>query len=215
MDSFQDVEEIGDMPRQELCSYCFGARLRMMQSSPYSAYDNLYADMLEFVNQNCNFNSPTSVLPNPVNINYTREERCDAERTYTVQNGDSCDSIAEHHSVSSATLYYLNPELDNCTAPRVGIEICLPNQCERTYRVQSEEDDCVAVAIRRGATWNNIVDWNAGLDLRCSSLWSTSPFWGRVICVSPPGGEYVPPPPSDTSPGNGDIGGPGGSCHGP
>ncbi|KFA54859.1 hypothetical protein S40293_10024 [Stachybotrys chartarum IBT 40293] len=214
MDSFEDVEEISDMPREELCSYCFGARLRMMQSSPYSAYDDMYAYMLEFVNQNCNVNSPTQILPNPVNINYTREERCEAERKYTVQNGDSCDSIAERHSVSGATLYYLNPELDNCTRPTVGLEICLPNQCERTYRVQSEEDDCVAVAIRRGATWNSIVDWNIGIDSRCSSLWSTSPFWGRVICVSPPGGEFVPPPPSDGTPGNGDIGGPGGSGDG-
>lgn len=51
MDSFEDVEEISDMPREELCSYCFGARLRMMQSSPYSAYDDMYAYMLEFVNQ--------------------------------------------------------------------------------------------------------------------------------------------------------------------
>lgn len=39
------------MPEDELCSYCFGGRLRMMQSSPYSAYDEMYADMLEYVNE--------------------------------------------------------------------------------------------------------------------------------------------------------------------
>lgn len=51
MDSFEEVEEISDMPEDELCSYCHGARLRMMQSSPYSAYDDLYAEMLKYVNQ--------------------------------------------------------------------------------------------------------------------------------------------------------------------
>lgn len=51
IDSFEEVAELGDMAREDLCSYCFGARLRMMQSSPYSAYDELYAEMLDFVNQ--------------------------------------------------------------------------------------------------------------------------------------------------------------------
>lgn len=51
MDSFADVDEISDMPEDELCSYCFGARLRIMQSSPYSAYDTLFADMLTYVNK--------------------------------------------------------------------------------------------------------------------------------------------------------------------
>ena len=40
-----------DMPKDELCSYCFGTKLRMMRESPYSAYDELYASMLEHVNK--------------------------------------------------------------------------------------------------------------------------------------------------------------------
>lgn len=51
MDSFEEVEEIIDMPEDELCSYCYGARLRMMQSSSYSAYDDFYAEILTYVNQ--------------------------------------------------------------------------------------------------------------------------------------------------------------------
>lgn len=50
MDSFDDVEELSDMPRAQLCSYCYGAKLRMMQRSPYSAYDELHAVTLEYIN---------------------------------------------------------------------------------------------------------------------------------------------------------------------
>lgn len=49
IESWPAVEEISDMPRDQLCSYCYGAKLRLMQQSPYSAYDNLYAERLDFV----------------------------------------------------------------------------------------------------------------------------------------------------------------------
>ncbi|KAM6540449.1 hypothetical protein FALCPG4_002161 [Fusarium falciforme] len=214
IDSFKEVAELGDMAREDLCSYCFGARLRMMQSSPYSAYDELYAEMLDFVNQKCSVDSPIEILPNPININYTQDARCEPERRYKTQATDTCDSIAKKYSVSGATLYYLNPELSNCTAPSAGIELCLPDQCDTIYTVQSAEESCVEVAVDHGTSWRHIVDWNSGLDTRCSNLWSTSPFWGRTICVSAPGGEFVPPPPSNSTPGNGNTGGPGGSGDG-
>lgn len=38
------------MPDNQLCSYCYGAKLRMMQQSAYSAYDDLFAKMLQHVN---------------------------------------------------------------------------------------------------------------------------------------------------------------------
>lgn len=39
------------MPDAQLCSYCYGAKLRIMQQSPYSAYDELFAQALETVNK--------------------------------------------------------------------------------------------------------------------------------------------------------------------
>lgn len=40
MGNFKPVDQISDMPRDELCSYCNVKRFSMMQDSPYSAYDN-------------------------------------------------------------------------------------------------------------------------------------------------------------------------------
>lgn len=158
-------------------------------------------------------NSPTEPLPDPININSTQPERCAEDRKYRVQEGDTCDGIAAARSVSAATLYYLNPALTDCNEPAPGTEICLPLACATTYTVQ-EGESCVAVGVSEGASWRQIVDWNTGLDSRCTNLWSTNPFWGRVICVSAPGGPLDSSPGNGTQPGNGGIGGPGGSGDG-
>lgn len=71
------------------------------------------------------------------------------------------------------------------------------------------------MAVSHGTSWKNVIDWNIGIDIRCSNIWSTNPFWGRVLCLSAPGGEFIPPPPGNgTTPGNGGIGGPGGNGEG-
>jgi hypothetical protein len=51
IDAFEDVDELDDMPQDEVCSYCFGGKLRMMQASPYSGYDELYQEQLLYVNE--------------------------------------------------------------------------------------------------------------------------------------------------------------------
>lgn len=51
IEAFEDVDELEDMPQDEVCSDCFGGRLRMMQASPYSGYDEFYQVQLEFVNE--------------------------------------------------------------------------------------------------------------------------------------------------------------------
>lgn len=59
-----------------------------------------------------------------------------------------------------------------------------------------------------------LISWNLALDSRCSNLWSTDPYWGRVICTSPPGGDYTDPGSNGGDTGNGDLGGEGGSGDG-
>lgn len=51
IESWDPVDDISEMPEDELCSYCLGAKLRMMQESAYSAYDDLYAERLEYINE--------------------------------------------------------------------------------------------------------------------------------------------------------------------
>jgi hypothetical protein len=76
-------------------------------------------------------------------------------------------------------------------------------------------DRCVAVAVDNSATWQDIVEWNMGIDAQCSNLYGAEPSFGTTICVSPPGGKTDPDRPGNsTIPGNGNSGGHGGSGDG-
>ncbi|KAF5229853.1 hypothetical protein FAUST_10152 [Fusarium austroamericanum] len=79
-----------------------------------------------------------------------------------------------------------------------------------------ENDDCVKVGIDQGTSWRSIVDWNLGLDSLCSNTWGAKPSFGSTICVTPPGGEFTDEGAGadNPTPGNGDLGGPGGSGNG-
>ncbi|KAM5487525.1 hypothetical protein MaudMau93_004610 [Microsporum audouinii] len=213
IESWPAVEEISDMPRDQLCSYCYGAKLRLMQQSPYSAYDNLYAERLDFVIKSCNQpDSPTKPIESPGNT--TLPEVCHSDRKYVTQQGDTCDSIASKKGVSAATLYYINSGLRNCDSPGVGINLCLPQSCNSTYSVKPN-DNCVDIAISHGTGWKELVTWNPGLDSLCTNIVGANPSWGTFICVTPPGGAYEGFPPGNSSnPGNGNGGGPGGSGDG-
>lgn len=75
------------------------------------------------------------------------------------------------------------------------------------------------LGVAYGIGWQRIISWNAGVNSRCTNIFSENPFWGRVICVSAPGGTLEDGGGDDDSgdeetPGNGDIGGPGGSGDG-
>lgn len=39
------------MPENELCETCYASKLNMMRDSPYSAYEELFANMLAQVNK--------------------------------------------------------------------------------------------------------------------------------------------------------------------
>ncbi|KAI5455805.1 LysM domain protein [Mariannaea sp. PMI_226] len=220
IESWGEFYDTSEMPKADLCSYCYGAKLRMMQQSPYSVYDDLFASDLEYVNKACGVTGPITEPPNPIHVNTTEPDQCASGKFYKTQPSDTCDTIALAQSVSAASLFYLNPNLLNCTSISAGTSLCLPDKCDSLHQIKDSTEDCVMVAIDAGTDWMSLVSWNLALDSRCSNFWATTPFWGRVICVSPPGGV----PEDDDSDdrhgddegtvGNGDLGGEGGSGDG-
>lgn len=152
----------------------------------------------------------------PIRLNYTKPNPCFSKQVYSTRDGETCDSIALANSVSAATLFYLNPNLLNCSSIPAGQQLCLPERCQNLYQVKDKGEDCVIIGVNAGTSWNKLVSWNLALNEDCTNVFSTNPFWGRVLCVSPPGGEYTDKGSSDGSgkSGNGDIGGEGGSGDG-
>jgi hypothetical protein len=49
MDRWVPVDDITQMPRDQLCSFCLGAKLRTMQQNPYGVYDAVYQERLDYV----------------------------------------------------------------------------------------------------------------------------------------------------------------------
>uniref|UniRef100_A0A8H7XIN7 LysM domain-containing protein n=1 Tax=Psilocybe cubensis TaxID=181762 RepID=A0A8H7XIN7_PSICU len=108
--------------------------------------------------------------------------------TYTVQNGDTCQSIAQSHSLSYDQLISVNGLDVNCTTlPAGGQPICLPGSCT-LYTVQAN-DTCVTIYQANNIGWTQLIAWNPQLDSYCSNIDSQV---GKGICISPPGGGYTP-----------------------
>ncbi|KAH6717693.1 hypothetical protein BKA61DRAFT_641602 [Leptodontidium sp. MPI-SDFR-AT-0119] len=179
IDAWAPVEDIADMPKTQLCSFCYGSKLAVMRQNPYGIYDG------------SNF-----------------KDRYDY--TIKVKSGDTCDSISQASLISSGTLYETNPLLFNCSAPAVGLELCLPPQCEKLYTVEAT-DDCVTIGVKTGISWLNVVAYNGMINSYCSNIYNAIPSWGHTICVSPPGGTFINAP---TNTSGGDLGGPGGTGDG-
>ncbi|KAJ3496988.1 hypothetical protein NLG97_g2243 [Lecanicillium saksenae] len=216
IDALDDkYEDIDDMPENELCKTCYASKLNMMRDSPYSAYEELFANMLAQVNKKCNIDTPTDPITPTLPANETTS--CDKpEDLYESQDGDTCDSIALTQSVSAATLYFNNPRLLNCSSIPSGTSLCLPGRC-KVQKVTEADADCITFATSVGVSWQTLIRWNMALDTACSNLWNTrAPFWGHVVCVTQPGGEYKPNTNGTdmSTPGNGNIGGQGGNGDG-
>lgn len=202
---FTLVDEAEDMPREEMCSYCWVSRLRMMQASPLSAYavDPTFKRSLELVNERCGLNIPTDPQP-PPETQPDSPSYCLSNNFYTVAKGDNCTSIALAHSVSSADLLNNNKETApsvNCTALPIGAHLCLPLSC-KTYGF-TETDTCNSIARKAGIIPEALIKYNSWINFQCDNLQGARPYLGSVVCVSPVGGQYTPPADNSTVPNTG------------
>ncbi|KAL4973054.1 hypothetical protein BDW66DRAFT_162375 [Aspergillus desertorum] len=189
--NFTILEEI---PSANLCSYCYIKKLELMQGDAYSdAYNTDWQATYEYVAATCNltvadFNATTSAFN--ASVPTTTTASCTSGDLYTAKEGDTCDSIALAKGVSSATMYYINLNVVNCSNIAAGTTLCLPLTCTDVYSVQAN-DSCPSIAVANFITSTQLTNWNTELDADCSNLHSASPDWGSVLCVSPPGGTYT------------------------
>jgi hypothetical protein len=165
-----------------------------MQKSPFSVYDKLYQTEMEYINTRCQKNLhtdiPTSLFPQPLGT------PCPAEQVYVTKQGDSCDSIALQHSVSSAAIFMSNtPAITNCSSIPSGVSLCLPSSCGFTYVVQPD-DFCMGIERSHLRTLNttngDVRKYNPWVNDDCTNLWNASDIaYGHVICLSPQNGQHM------------------------
>ncbi|KAL1891091.1 hypothetical protein Sste5346_007917 [Sporothrix stenoceras] len=171
-----------------------------MEASAYSgAYDNSsFAARYQYVASHCglsgitNFKGTGSAVTGATTVNITAPV-CASGNHYTVKSGDTCDTIAVANSVSSATLFAINPSLQDCRkALAVGTVLCLPHTCDALWTVQST-DTCLSIGNATGNSQSALVAYNTMLNWNCTNLVAAlgkPPSWGSTLCVSSPGGVY-------------------------
>ncbi|KAI0954351.1 hypothetical protein AcV7_007610 [Taiwanofungus camphoratus] len=175
-------------------------------TSPFG-WDGTFVSDWESIQSTCNFAAnntiPASLLfnaSNPLAANGTTSNvtamptlppASSANCTfgsYTVQSGDTCDSIAAAKSLSYDQLISINGLDINCTMlPPAGSTICLSGACS-LYTVQTN-DTCVEIAADHNVTWSQLLSWNPQINSYCNNLILEV---GKGICVGPPGGGYTP-----------------------
>ncbi|GFF63309.1 pectin lyase-like protein [Aspergillus lentulus] len=180
------------LPHDQLCSFCFVERLKMMQRSPYLMYDKYFQADLQVVHEKCGLNGPTDMPPsldavpeldpNPI---------CVSGNTYTTTSaGETCDSIALKFNVSSAALFMANPAVSVvCGNIAAKLALCLPLPCETTY-VLKANDTCTSIELANNYRLGDVRRYNSWVSWDCSNLHKSVGLYGGVLCLGPQGGTY-------------------------
>ncbi|OBT80414.1 hypothetical protein VF21_00738 [Pseudogymnoascus sp. 05NY08] len=197
IDGFTQVSKIEDMPPNEMCSYCWVEHYAIMQRSLFYGYDTFIKSQLDYILSQCtavgrNTTNPGSPLDLPDTSNY-----CQTNKMIVTAEGDTCDSIAELHSLASAALYAENPDsIYDCNSIAAGTSLCLPPSCAMTWTIKPH-DNCFTIEYNVTATTlvsviGNIQMYNRWVDRDCTNLQTASDAaFGHVICLAPQNGEFA------------------------
>lgn len=161
----------------------------MMQASKYSVYRTatFYQDALAHAVTVCGLQGqPTEAQPPAVPPPPTPDIWCQSEVMYTTVEGDTCDSMAKEFSVSSASIFYGNPDILDCKDVVPGVEVCMPLEC-LTYEVQPN-DDCVGIQTTMGIQMLDLMINNPWITHDCGNLHTANYTLGNVLCLTVPGG---------------------------
>ncbi|OKP10023.1 hypothetical protein PENSUB_4576 [Penicillium subrubescens] len=184
IEGFSEVDFTKDRPKSELCSFCYVERLEMMQRSSYSVYDEYFQADLVVVHARCDISGPTEMPPSlDAPPEFHPKPACLSGKRYTTVDGDTCDSVALHLNVSSASFVMANNRHTIvCDRLPSDMDLCVPTTCASTY-VLKDTDTCRSI---EEANSNNVGDvrrYNPWVEFDCSNLQSTTPSFGHVICL--------------------------------
>lgn len=160
------------------------------QSSPYSIYNKLYEEAFVYINSECALHHPTAILPAIVTPPTPPAPMCLSNVNYTIQIGDTCDSIGVAHNVTSAAILTGNPTVvNNCSGLIPGRVICMPSTCRYIYQFQNT-DDCDSIEVSYGLTTGSLRRYNPWINFDCDNMQEATEILGSVICLGPQGGTY-------------------------
>ncbi|KAK4210390.1 hypothetical protein QBC37DRAFT_292564 [Rhypophila decipiens] len=179
------------------CDLCFVKALRMQAAVPYFDGPALVsASIYESKTASCSIaNMPRTTSTIPVTITTaplpTETPSCDGT-TYTIQAGDTCQSISLAQGIGTAWLLMDNSLPAWCDKFPTSGTLCLENKCE-VVTVPANAT-CHSIAKSANITEVQLKAWNVVLNAGCYNI---EKMEGYQLCVSPPGDEYIDPTPPE------------------
>lgn len=101
--------------------------------------------------------------------------------SYTVMQGDTCDSISQAQNASTFGLINTNNLNIFCDLPPVGKNICLPLACKLAFLQKGET--CYTLQEAHGVTRAQLVAWNPNFDYQCINIKRWEHTYVCVGCV--------------------------------
>lgn len=171
------------------CSSCFLSVQSIELSSPLG-YDDTLAANFQSLTSSCGasgyaFASPTAYALNGTATNTappvsTATSTLTCTASYTVQDGDDCNSVARANNVSTFALLYNNGLNIYCMDfPAAGTSLCLPPQCI-VYAVQPGDTCDSIVNSTAGITVTQLLAWNPNINSLCGNILGLA---GNEICT--------------------------------
>ena len=176
------LTEAGDAGFDEFaCSSCWLGMAKAQLETPL-AYEKDLDESFSNLTSSCSAAGYEIATPTPYALNSTAPPgpAPTCARTYTVAEGDTCESISLARSVSTDGIVTQNAFGTDCDEYlRAGKSVCLPETCD--VHLVDVYDTCESLGITYEAKTPQLVTWNSILTPNCDNLSSWS---GTYICVS-------------------------------
>jgi hypothetical protein len=186
-----------EMPKAELCSFCYRERLAMMQRTPYSFYDEHWQSELKYVQAVCGVSGDTQLQLPPYHVPENPYDSCITETWYTTPDHMTCDQVALANKISSAALFMANQyRIRNCaqtTKIPAATRLCLPAPCNRVHVIAGQtREECFRIEsnLTNRVAPGDVLRFNPWVGFECRNFNTSSQVYGNVICLGPPYGEY-------------------------
>ncbi|GAW21816.1 hypothetical protein ANO14919_113410 [Xylariales sp. No.14919] len=175
------------------CSDCLLGIQQIQLNSPFG-YDADFASDFQSMTSSCSksqyqFTSPSAYTLATATSSPTPGASPPMPPTcatpYTVQAGDTCNSISLALNVSTYSLVNAGGLLPDCSNLVSNISLCLPSPCS-LYMVQ-KNDTCTSILSTSGlgVSAAQFLAWNPNINGLCGNLYDLR---DTQLCISPPGG---------------------------
>ncbi|KAK3898440.1 hypothetical protein C8A05DRAFT_18986 [Staphylotrichum tortipilum] len=180
-----------------LCNSCYLSLISTQLQQPLAS-NAAIASMYIALTSSCHVTSmPTTPLTTTTSCASTTATStatatgC-AGTTYTVQAGDTCQSLSYSQNIGTISLLMANNLQAYCNAFPTSGTLCIPSSLTCTPYTVQLNDTCASIALAQtGAqvSYAQILSWNPSLGGACGLI---GQYVGYTICISSPGGYSGP-----------------------